>query len=45
VALYDNRPSLVEVDLDATFAPTGQTVTTELDSLDTIFTASLVVNF
>ena len=44
--LYDNNPSLVEVDLfDATGAPTGLTVTTDLDKLDTIFTASLVVNF
>jgi len=44
--LYDNRPSLVEVDLfDNTLAPTGQTVSAELDSLDTLFTASLVFTF
>jgi len=48
--LYDNRPSLVEVPLfdDTQLGPPFPrigTVTTELESLDTIFTASLVVNF
>lgn len=45
-AVYDNEPSLREVDLFDT--PGGVkigTVLVELDELDTIFTASLVVNF
>lgn len=43
--LYDNMPSLVAVSLfDATGAPLGS-VTVEADELDTIFNASLVVNF
>ncbi|HET6371847.1 MAG TPA: DUF481 domain-containing protein [Candidatus Polarisedimenticolia bacterium] len=44
-ALYDNRPSFVDVDLfDNLGASTGLTVPVELEELDTIFTASLVVN-
>ncbi len=44
--LYDNEPSLVEVDLfDSSGNDTGETVLIELDEIDTVFTASLVVNF
>ncbi len=48
--IYDNQPSLVAVDvLEASGVnagnSTGDTVLLELDELDTIFTASLVVNF
>lgn len=44
--LYDNQPSFAEVALENPIGtPTGQTVLFELDDLDTVFTASLVVNF
>lgn len=44
--LYDNKPSVTAIELfDSTGANTGETVLFELDDLDTIFTASLVVNF
>ena len=44
--LYDNEPSFEEVDLfDSSGTDTGETVLTQLDEVDTIFTASLVVNF
>jgi len=44
--LYDNMPALQELPLEfPAGTPTGDLVTTGLDDLDTIFTASLVVNF
>jgi len=44
--VYDNVPSLVEVDLfDTNGTPTGTKVLAELDELDSIFTSSLVINF
>lgn len=49
-SLYDNTPALTEVPLfaaadDYPDTPTGDTVLVELDDLDNIFTASLVLNF
>ena len=47
-SLYDHQPAFREIDLLAPPPPGGAktgTVLDELDSLDTIFTASLVVNF
>jgi putative salt-induced outer membrane protein YdiY len=47
-ALYDHQPAFREIDLLAPPPPGGAktgTVLVELDTLDTIFTASLVVNF
>jgi putative salt-induced outer membrane protein YdiY len=41
--LYDNEPAFINVDLLPD--PPGGTVPLELDSLDSLFTASLVVNF
>lgn len=46
--LYDHQPAFQEIDLFDALPPAGvkiDTVPDELDSLDTIFTASLVVNF
>jgi putative salt-induced outer membrane protein YdiY len=44
--LYDHMPALTEVSLiDAAGAPTGETVLTELDELDSQLTIALVVNF
>ena len=44
--LYDNLPALTEVDLvDGSGVPTGTRVLGELDELDTLFTAALVVSF
>ncbi len=49
--LYDNDPSFVQVDLfdpadpPPGGTPTGTKVAVELDELDSLFTASLVVNF
>lgn len=43
---WDNRPSLVEVPLEAPDgAPTGSTVLAPLDELDTLFTVALVASF
>lgn len=43
---YDNRPSLISVPLESSpGATTGQNVLTGLDSLDSLFTLALVVNF
>jgi len=47
-SLYDHQPAFREIDLLAPPPPGGAkigTVLVELDTLDTIFTASLVVNF
>lgn len=44
--LYDNQPSLVAVPLEFPVgSPTGDTVLTELDELDSILTVALVVTF
>ncbi len=48
--LYDNKPSFVALDVveeltPGQFTKTGEIELVELDQLDTIFTASLVVNF
>lgn len=44
--VYYNKPALVEVPVvDAGGVPTGASVKAELDSLDTIFTTSLVINW
>lgn len=43
--LYDNEPSLIEVDVDNPPVGGPETVFVEADDLDSIFTASLVVNF
>ncbi len=44
--LFDNKPSLVAVPLEfPAGSPTGQTVLTELDELDSILTVALVVTF
>jgi len=44
--LYDAEPAFDEVDLfDTTGNSTGDTVLVQLDEVDSIFTASLVVNF
>ena len=44
--LYDNMPSFTDLELfDPAGAPTGTTVSVELDELDTVFTTSLVVDF
>ena len=43
---YNNMPALEAVPLDNPLGtPTGQTVTVELDKLDTFFTVGLVLNF
>ena len=44
--LFDNLPSLVEIPLTSLVgAPTGDTVFTELDNVDNLFTFALVASF
>ena len=44
--LYDNLPSLTVVELESPAGvPTGDSVLTELENVDTLFTVTLVVNF
>lgn len=44
--LYDNLPSLTTVELESPAGvPTGDSVLTELENVDTLFTVTLVVNF
>jgi putative salt-induced outer membrane protein YdiY len=43
--LYDNQPALTAVPLHDDEGPTGAVVLTELEELDSLFTAALVVSF